>query len=155
MLMPIRYLAKSIQYFDDHFELYPLWLSPMAVYENERKLGFIHPFQGEGGILDELYVDIGAYGTPKKDSFDNASALPSLEKFVLDHRGYQALYARTTLSRENFRTMFDHKDCDRLREQLPYCKLAFDEIYDKVSSKGRTSPVELRRMNKVRPQHPR
>lgn len=155
MLMPIRYLAKSIQYFDDHFELYPLWLSPMAVYENERKLGFIHPFRGEGDILDELYVDIGAYGTPKKDSFDNASALPSLEKFVLDHRGYQALYARTTLSRENFRTMFDHKDYDRLREQLPYCKLAFDEIYDKVSSKGRTSPVELRRMNKVRPRHPR
>jgi delta24-sterol reductase len=127
----------------------------MRVHENESRLGFIHPFRGEDGSTDELYVDVGAYGTPKKENFDNAFALPSLEKFVLDHRGYQALYARTTLSRESFRTMFDHKDYDRLRERLPYCKLAFDEVYDKVSSKGRTSPAELRRMNKVRPWHPR
>jgi len=153
MLMPIRYLANAIQYFDDHFDLYPLWLSPMAVYENDRRLGFIHPFCGEGDDMDELYVDIGAYGTPKKENFDNASALPSLEKFVLDHQGYQALYARTTLNRESFRTMFDHRDYDRLRERLPHCKQAFDEVYDKVSSKGRTSPAELRRLNKVKPEH--
>lgn len=148
--MPMRYLAKSIRYLDEHFELYPLWLCPMAVHENERGLGFIHPFRGEHGSTDELYVDVGVYGTPKKENFDYASALPSLEKFVLDHKGYQALYAKTTLSRESFRAMFDHKDYDRLREQLPYCKLAFDEVYDKVSSKGRTSPAELRRMKKPR-----
>ncbi|CAI8860785.1 Delta24-sterol reductase [Methylocaldum szegediense] len=150
ILMPMRYLAKSIRYLDEHFELYPLWLCPMAVHENERGLGFIHPFRGEHGSTDELYVDVGVYGTPKKENFDYASALPSLEKFVLDHKGYQALYAKTTLSRESFRAMFDHKDYDRLREQLPYCKLAFDEVYDKVSSKGRTSPAELRRMKKPR-----
>jgi delta24-sterol reductase len=153
MLMPIRYLAKSIRYFDDHFGLYPLWLSPMAVYENERGLGFIHPFRGEDGSTDELYVDVGAYGTPEKENFDNASALPLLEKFVLDHRGYQALYARTTLSRESFRAMFDHRDYDRLRERLPYCRDAFDEVYDKVSLQGRASPAEIRRMSKVKPGH--
>ncbi|BBA34530.1 lipid biosynthetic enzyme, related to human 24-dehydrocholesterol reductase DHCR [Methylocaldum marinum] len=151
MLMPIRYLAESIRYFDEHFRLYPLWLSPMAVRENECGLGFIHPFRDDDGVSDDLYVDVGAYGTPQKEGFDNAHALPLLEKFVLEHRGYQALYARTTLSRKNFRAMFDHKDYDRLRERLPYCKQAFDEVYDKVSLKGRTSPVELRRMAKAKP----
>ena len=37
MLMPIKYLKQSIQYFDDHFNLYPLWLSPMAIFDNDRQ----------------------------------------------------------------------------------------------------------------------
>ena len=146
MLMPIRYLKQSIQYFNDHFNLYPLWLSPMAVFDNEKHLGFVHPLRQKDGTVDEMYVDIGAYGKPLKASFDNSSALPLLEKFVMDHHGYQALYAKTTLSREEFRSMFDHSGYDKLREQLPYCKQAFDEVYDKVSSKGRVSPVEMRKL---------
>jgi len=146
MLMPIRYLKKSIQYFDEHYQIYPLWLSPMAVHDNDRQLGFIHPFRDQEGVADELYVDIGAYGTPRKEHFDNRSALPLLEQFVIEHHGYQALYAKTTLSREDFRTMFDHGGYDKLRERLPYCVQAFDEVYDKVSSQGRASPVELRRL---------
>ena len=146
MLMPIKYLKQSIQYFDDHFNLYPLWLSPMAIFDNDRHLGFVHPLRNTDGTVDEMYVDIGAYGTPLKANFDNASALPLLEKFVIDHHGYQALYAKTTLSREDFRTMFDHSDYDQLRERLPFCKQAFDEVYDKVSSKGRVSPVEMRKL---------
>jgi delta24-sterol reductase len=149
MLMPIRYLKQSILYFDDHFRLYPLWLSPMAIKDNGGQPGFVHPFRTEEGAVDEMYVDIGAYGTPRKEDFDNAVALPLLEKFVIAHRGYQALYARTCMSREDFRAMFDHAGYDRLREQLPYCRQAFDEVYDKVSSKGRVSPVEMRKLEKA------
>ncbi|MDD5411142.1 MAG: FAD-binding oxidoreductase, partial [Methylobacter sp.] len=149
MLMPIRYLKQSIDYFDEHFRLYPLWLSPMSIIDNGGQPGFVHPFRTEKGTVDELYVDIGAYGTPDKKDFDNAIALPLLEKFVIEHRGYQALYARTSMSREEFRTMFDHAGYDHLRERLPYCRQAFDEVYDKVSSKGRVSPVEMRKMEKA------
>jgi delta24-sterol reductase len=146
MLMPMKRLRESIEYFHEHFELYPLWLSPMAVYGNDKYLGFLHPFRDEHGSVDEMYVDIGAYGTPRKKDFDGRIALPWLEKFVIENHGYQALYAKTLLSREDFRTMFDHRDYDRLREQLPYCKQAFGEIYDKVSSRGRVSPVEMRKL---------
>ncbi len=149
MLMPIRYFKQSIDYFDEHFQLYPLWLSPMALKDNGGQPGFVHPFRTQEGTVDELFVDIGAYGTPGKAGFDNAAALPLLEKFVIEHRGYQALYARTFMSREDFRTMFDHAGYDLLRERLPYCRQAFDEVYDKVSSKGRVSPVEMRKLEKV------
>lgn len=149
MLMPIRHLKQSIVYFDEHFRLYPLWLSPMAIKDNGGQPGFVHPFRTEEGAVDEMYVDIGAYGTPGKKDFDNAIALPLLEKFVIDHQGYQALYARTTMSREAFRMMFDHAGYDQLRERLPYCRQAFDEVYDKVSSKGRVSPVEMRKLEKA------
>ncbi len=148
MLMPIRYLRESIEYFDEHFRLYPLWLAPMAIKNNGGQPGFVQPFRTEDGAVDEMYVDIGAYGTPGIKDFDNALALPLLEKFVIEHRGYQALYARTCLSREDFRTMFGHAGYDRLRERLPYCRQAFDEVYDKVSAQGRVSPVEMRKLEK-------
>ncbi len=146
MLVPLRYLKKSLQYLDAHYQLYPLWLCPLAIHDNDRRLGFIHPFRNEEGEADELYVDIGAYGTPAKENFDNRSALPALEAFVIEHHGYQALYAETKMTREQFRTMFDHRDYDRLRAQLPFCKQAFDEVYDKVSHRGRTSPAEMRKL---------
>lgn len=149
MLMPIRYLKDSILHFDAHFCLYPLWLSPMAIRDNGGQPGFVHPFRTNEGTVDEMYVDIGAYGTPGKTDFDNAVALPLLEGFVIEHGGYQALYARTSLSRADFRTMFDHAGYDLLRERLPYCRQAFDEVYDKVSSKGRCAPVEMRRLEKA------
>lgn len=149
MLMPIRFLKQSIQYFDEHFCLYPLWLSPMAIKDTGEHPGFVHPFRSPQGAVEEMYVDIGAYGTPHKKDFDNAVALPLLEKFVIQHQGYQALYARTFMNREAFRTMFDHADYDVLREHLPYCRQAFDEVYDKVSNQGRCAPAEMRKLKKM------
>ncbi len=146
MLMPMAWLKQSIEYFDEHFDIYPLWLSPMAIFDNPRHLGLVHPYRDARGKVDEMYVDIGAYGTAKKAGFDGRTALPLLERFVIEHHGYQALYAKTLLSETDFRRMFDHSAYDHLREQLPYCKQAFGEIYDKVSARGRISPVEMRKL---------
>lgn len=151
MLMPIKLLKKSLQYFQDNYDIYPLWLSPMAIYDNEKSIGFIHPYQTPNGIKDSMYVDIGAYGNPMKRPFDGMSALRELENFVIENRGYQALYAKTLMSREQFRTMFDHCRYDQLRTKLPLCNRAFNEVYDKVSSKARLAPVEARRKSKKQP----
>jgi delta24-sterol reductase len=65
----------------------------------------------------------------------------------LDHKGYQALYAETLLSRDDFRRMFDHSDYDRLGEQLSFCHPAIEEVYQRVSfQRGRVSPVEMRKL---------
>ena len=144
--MPMALLKKSLEYFDDHFDLYPLWLSPMAVFDNQNHLGLIHPYETPEGERDPMYVDIGAYGTPKKPGFDGRKALPALETFVIENQGYQALYAKTLLSEDDFKKMFDHTAYDRLRDSLPFCRQAFGEIYDKVSSRGRISPVEMRKL---------
>ncbi len=149
MLMPMRHLKAAIDYFDRHFGVYPLWLSPMAIPDNPQHLGLVHPHRREDGSLDALFVDVGAYGMVRKPDFDSADALPRLEQFVLDHGGYQALYAKTCLDREGFRRMFDHSAYDRLRSSLPYCLQAFGEIYDKVSAQARVAPVEMRKLQKA------
>jgi delta24-sterol reductase len=146
VLMPMRSLKRSIEYLDEHYGIYPLWLSPMSIFDNAPRLGFLHPLTTADGGRDALYVDVGVYGSSRRAHFDNRSALSRLEAFVIENHGYQALYAVTTMTREQFRTMFDHRAYDRLREQLPLCTRAFDEVYEKVSAQGRVSPIEMKRL---------
>ena len=148
LLMPMCSLKRSIEYLDQHYGIYPLWLSPMSIFGNPTGIGFVHPLTKADGTRDELYVDVGVYGSSHKDDFDNRSELPSLEALVIESHGYQALYAVTTLTRDQFRTMFDHSAYDRLRTQLPLCTRAFDEVYDKVSCEGRVSPIMMRKLKK-------
>ena len=64
MLVPIDTLAESINVFDREFDVYPLWLCPMAVYSDDYG-GFLHPAKRADGSMEEMFVDIGAYGNPK------------------------------------------------------------------------------------------
>jgi len=148
MLIPISHLKKSLEYFEEHYMLYPLWLCPMSIFAYPGSVGLVNPFKSQDGNIDPLYVDIGAYGTPKKQGFYAPKALQDLEKFVLDHKGYQAMYARTMLSREDFRKMFNHEMYLKLRNQIPNTSKAFGEIYDKVGGKNRLSPADYKKFKK-------
>jgi hypothetical protein len=54
----------------------------MAIFDNDRHLGFVHPVRKKDGTVDEMYVDIGAYGIPLKANFDSTTALPLLEHSI-------------------------------------------------------------------------
>lgn len=149
MLVPVSHLKKSLEYFDDEYDIYPIWICPMSVYAYPNDNGFIHPYTKEDGTEDTLFVDIGVYGTPKKPGFDGNSALRELEKFVIAHNGYQAMYAVTLMNREQFRTMFRHDAYDKLRKKIPNCERAFGEVYDKLGGKARLSPAAYRKKKNV------
>jgi len=135
MLIPISTLKESILKFHNDLDMYPLWLCPMLVFETP--VGLIHPYKKKNGEIDNLFVDIGAYGAPRKKPYEAKIALRSIEEYVRNVNGYQALYADTLMTREEFRQMFDHTDYDRLRKELPLCNQAFPEIYDKISKQAR------------------
>jgi delta24-sterol reductase len=61
-----------------------------------------------------MYVDIGVYGTPLKENFDNTSALPLLEKFVIEHQGCQALYAIKPTQERGY-SFEPHKNKDHIQ----------------------------------------
>lgn len=145
MLVPIERLKKSLDYFHEHFNLYPLWLCPMAVYEKENGLGMIHPYKKADGSTDDMFVDIGAYGIGSIKGFDGNEALKGCEQFVIENKGYQALYAKTFLSGQDFRKMFDHSYYDQLRDKIPFARQAFPDIYDKLSL--RIAPVDYKKIN--------
>uniref|UniRef100_A0A0B7AT95 Delta(24)-sterol reductase n=1 Tax=Arion vulgaris TaxID=1028688 RepID=A0A0B7AT95_9EUPU len=129
MLVPMKELGLSLDVFNKDFELYPLWICPFKLFSQP---GLVHPKGNE----DEMYVDIGAYGTPKYEGFSAIPSTRKLEDFVVRVHGFQMLYADSYLSRDQFRDMFDHVLYDKMRKQLD-CGKAFPEIYDKVNRKAR------------------
>ena len=92
-----------------------------------------------------MFVDIGAYGVGKVPGFDGNLVLEKCEQFVIENKGYQAMYAETLLSRNDFRKMFDHSYYDILRNKLPYSDKAFTEVYDKLSRKARVSAIDYKK----------
>jgi delta24-sterol reductase len=147
MLMPISKLKDSLDYFDENFSIYPLWLCPMAIPESKNGLGLIHPYQEKDNV-DIMFVDIGAYGIGSVKDFDGETALRSCEQFVIENDGYQAMYAKTFLTELDFRKMFDHSYYDQLRSEISLARKAFPDMYDKLSSKARVAPVAFKKTRK-------
>jgi len=130
MLVPLVTLEQTLKVFDREVELYPLWLCPFVLPSVP---GLVHPKRDR----DELYVDIGAYGTPKVTKYDPVDTTRRIEAYVRRQHGFQMMYADTYMTREEFRSMFDHSLYDQMRVKYQ-CEEAFPEAYDKVSKAART-----------------
>ena len=61
-------------------QLYPLWICPFKLAAEP---GMVHP----PGNREEMYVDIGAYGTPKAKGFSTVPSTRKLEDFVAKVKG--------------------------------------------------------------------
>ena len=59
-----------------------------------------------------------------------------VEEFVRSVKGFQMMYADSYMTREEFRSMFDHSLYDQMREKLN-CDGSFPEVYEKVNKKSR------------------
>ena len=54
-----------------------------------------------------MHVDVGVYGHSHLTNYvGREKALKTFEKFTLEHKGYQALYAETLMSFQEFTEMF-------------------------------------------------
>ncbi|XP_048844522.1 delta(24)-sterol reductase [Brienomyrus brachyistius] len=129
MLVPMKHLDTAIDHFHSNIHVYPMWLCPFVLPSQP---GMVHP----KGDEDELYVDIGAYGEPRRKHFEARASTRQLEKFVRDIHGFQMLYADVYMDRQEFWEMFDGSLYHKLREMLG-CKTAFPEVYDKICKAAR------------------
>jgi len=141
-LIPIRHLGKAIQLSDEVTGVYPLWMVPASLDETTAE--------------DPMFVDLGVYGWNKRENFAGKDAaakasakdatLRRFERFTIEHGGFQALYAETLMSYEEFNQMFaEFKDHYwKAKSQLPLSTEAFPEVYEKVSRQGRESARKAR-----------
>jgi len=131
LLVPLKCLNDALDCLHHELDIYPLWICPMKIIKTPIP-GLVNPSNDK----DEMYVDIGAYGNPKSPSYSAKNSMRKIEKFVRDVKGYQALYADTFMTKEEFREMFDHTTYDEIRKDFKADK-AFPEIYDKVCKAAR------------------
>ena len=100
-ILPIQHVKESLVYNDEVTGIYPVWLVPARLYF-PRLPDCILPSAG-----DIMYVDVGVYGNSHLPTWKGReSALKKFENFTLKHSGYQALYAETLMTYEEFNSMF-------------------------------------------------
>lgn len=139
-LVPLAAMGECLERLDAAVQVYPLWLCPFRLPAGN---GMVHPSAAikrrkaaSKADRDEMYVDIGVYGVPKRGDYDAVRTHRQLEDFVAEVGGFQMLYADTFRSRQEFREMFDHRLYDRMRREVGAVG-AFPDIYDKVSKAAR------------------
>ena len=62
-------------------QIYPLWLCPFKLFN---KPGLVKPHENK----DIMYIDIGAYGSPKVATFKGPATMREIEKFVIENKGW-------------------------------------------------------------------
>jgi hypothetical protein len=91
-ILPIQHIKAAVEFNHNVTGIYPLWMVP-ATLDMEKE--------------DNIFVDLGVYGFSTIPTFAGRDkTLRLFEKFTLDHGGYQALYAETLMSYEEFCKMF-------------------------------------------------
>ena len=131
-LVPIRHLAKTVGYFHDIFEAYPVWLCPVRLSRKEPS-GFVGPGADAGD--HEMYVDVAVLAVPgpvlRGEDYNGLVATRLMERFLIENSGYQVLYAVTQLSRDEFRRMFDCALYDQARRDYG-ADGALMDVHEKV-----------------------
>jgi len=147
MLVPINKTVEALNVFHQEYELYPLWVCPYRAYSydlvfsTKKHNGFLRrPKNLIKGKNYEMYVDLGAYGTPKavkdkKPDFDIVKTSKKVENYVLGINGFQMLYATSYLNKDEFRKMFNHDHYDEMKSKYDP-KGSFPDVFSKTCKIG-------------------
>ncbi|MCY4189042.1 MAG: hypothetical protein OXD30_11220 [Bryobacterales bacterium] len=134
ILVPISHLADSLDLSAELFDIYPLWVCPVRLFDHGDSAGFLR--NPANGAASQMYVDLGIYDLPLSHGpatgkYNQVRASRRLEKFVRDCTGYQMLYADICMTRDEFEQMFDHNLYRSMRRKH-MTENSFPEVYDKV-----------------------
>lgn len=135
-LVPISKLSETLTVVDELITFYPLWLCPCRIPVTKYP-GLVNPVDPQ----NDMYVDVGIYGVPAKCrdptvDWDFYTCHKKAEEFIRKIGGFQALYAQTYQSREEFEEMFNHKLYNEVRTKYN-CNDSLPVVYDKVSRAAR------------------
>lgn len=96
LLVPVRRLKESIDFFDSVCRIYPVWICPFTLNRKE-EMGLLKAVNTTSEIvsdpLDNFYVDIGLYGVPGINKFDPKKCTRDIEEKCRIWDGFQMLYA--------------------------------------------------------------
>uniref|UniRef100_A0A7S3AHQ5 Uncharacterized protein n=1 Tax=Haptolina ericina TaxID=156174 RepID=A0A7S3AHQ5_9EUKA len=140
--MPVRKLSEGLDKFEEWWDIYPLLLFPLRVYDRGVHSGFLNPHgkhlcPKDGGKDWGIWVDLAAYGTPRVvregGDFDPKAIVRKFEHWTRDAGGWAPYYTDIFCTRLEYRQMFDHTLWERVRKRVG-ADTAFGEPYDKVRS---------------------
>ena len=82
-------------------------------------------------------MKVDTYVTVCLCRFDAVKTTRKVEEFVRKVKGFQMMYADSYMTKQEFRSMFDHTLYDQMRKRLK-CDGSFPEVFDKVNKAARS-----------------
>lgn len=129
LALPFSTAAEFMQYTDEAFKIYPLWLCPLRQSPSPT----IHPHNAEteadGETLKPM-LNIGLWGYGPRDQETFVALNRHLEQTLRELGGMKWLYAQTFYNEDEFWKMFDKGWYDALRAK--YYATSLPSVFDKV-----------------------
>ncbi len=137
-LFPLDRVLEAKVQLHEWFNVYPLLLCPVAIYDHSPYEGLIrNPVFSTNETLRQLYCSVGIFGVPrlvKQNRFWNAEEkMKEFEEYLLHEDGYKSLCSDSLMTDKEIRTMLNHAIYDKLREEYG-CVGAFPDIHEKTKT---------------------
>ena len=130
LALPFSTAEQFIDYTDEHFGIYPLWLCPLKQSPSPT----IHPHspKDEGSEAEKTsrLLNIGLWGFGPSTREEFISLNRDLESKVRELGGMKWLYAHTYYTEKEFWDVYDRTWYEALREK--YDATSLPSVYDKV-----------------------
>jgi delta24-sterol reductase len=125
MALPYPNAEKFIDYTNDAFNIWPLWLCPLK----QSPQPTMHPHT-KGDLKDDQMLNIGLWGFGPKDQSQFLTKNRDLEEKLGELGGMKWLYANTYYSEGAFWKQFDRKWHEQLRTK--YRAATLPDVHEKV-----------------------
>lgn len=129
LALPYSTAAEFVNYTDQAFGIYPLWLCPLRQSPWSTMHPRSHEVEADGTTLKPM-LNIGLWGNGPAQHDDFVNLNRGLEHKLRELGGMKWLYAHTYYSEEEFWAMFDRTWYDDLRQK--YDATSLPSVYDKV-----------------------
>lgn len=126
LAIPTGSTVEFIEYINRHFDIYPLWLCPLAVEDKS--------FLQANYLKTQAIVNVGVWGKYDGREGDIVKANRQLEAKVTELGGRKWLYAETAYNEDEFWNIYDRNIYYQLRRK--YQAESLPSVYDKVHTKG-------------------
>ncbi|KAK5061422.1 hypothetical protein LTR84_007965 [Exophiala bonariae] len=129
LALPYSTVEDFIDYTDEKFGIYPLWLCPLK----QSRGPTMHPHSTEvesDGTTPKPMLNVGLWGTGPANYDEFVQLNQDLERKLQELNGMKWLYAHTYYSKEDFWQQFDGSWYQALREK--YQATSLPDAYEKV-----------------------
>ena len=137
---PTGNAAPFVEYVDQTFGIYPLWLCPLRE-DGRSSMGHPKPYEGNvggqtnAGAYDGEYVNIGFWGPYPSSETEYVRANREIEAKMCELGGLKWLYSRVFYTEEEWWQVYDGQKYNELRKRFKATSLP--TIWDKVRDRGR------------------
>jgi delta24-sterol reductase len=137
---PADNTASFVDYVDQKFGIYPLWLCPLRP-DGRSSMGHPKPYKGAlagkatGSTYSGEYINVGVWGPYPSSETEYVRANREIEAKMRELGGLKWLYSRVFYTEDEWWQVYDKQKYDALRQKFNATSLP--SIWAKVKDRGR------------------